>query len=161
MSEDGIQRRRSLYNDTTKEEIEQYREDDLPEELMSELADHVGDGEAKLTIGGSLGSTVHFHKAEAFVSIGVSCNNNLDDVEAVHAIVLPHLKKLLSEDLLEMSKLRDPWLDPQDRRHTKSASAPVGKAALEGESEGVVKGPPKRSSHIKLGPGAKKPTFGK
>lgn len=158
MSIDRVKRKRTLFNDHTKETIEQAKEDDLPEELMGELEQHVGDGEAQLTVSGSLGSSRQFHKAEAFVSIGVSCNNDLADIEAAHDIVLPYVKKLLAADLLEMSKLRDPWLEPKDRLHTK---APVGKAAEPAESEGVVKDPPRRSSQIKLGPGAKKPIFGK
>lgn len=162
---DKVVRRRSARNDHTNETIDQEREDDIPEELMTKLEDHVGDGGAKITIGGSLGSTRDYHKAECFVSISVSCNNDMDDVDAVHGIVLPYIHKYAEEDLEEMSKLRDPWLEPQRRLHERRTGKPPKKDAPTSlppaeREKSAVKKPPKRSSSIKTkNKGVKMPSF--
>jgi hypothetical protein len=159
---DGVKRRRFAFNDDTKELIYDEREDDIPEELMSKLSDYIGDGEGRVTASGSLGSSREYHKAEAFVSISLACNNDLDDAEAVHGLIVPYVRKLAAEDLLEMSKLRDPWLPPDLRLHGEVKTPPKkGPPTSLPPEEGSVKKPPKRrTSSVKTKKkGVKKPSF--
>ena len=112
-----VYRYRMAFNDHTKETTEEELDNDLPEELMAKVEDLYGNGEASVTVGGSLGSSREYHKAEAFVSIRMPCNSTMEDAEAVHDIVRPYVNKFAAEDLVEMSKLRDPWLPPHLRLH--------------------------------------------
>jgi hypothetical protein len=148
---DKVQRQRRFINDINGEVTEQEKRDDLPEDLMSELEKYIGDGQARLTVSGSLSSSHEYHKAEAFVSISVACNNNMNDVEAVHDIVRPCVQDLVQKDHFEMSLLRDTVLPESQRLHSDvTAMVPA--------SEGKVASPPKRSSGIKLA-GKRKPDF--
>lgn len=161
---DVVVRRRSAYNDNTRETLDQEKEDDLPEDLMAKLEDHTGDEKAAITVSGSLSSMRDFHKAEAFVSIKVTCNNDLEDIEAVHGIVLPYIHRFAQEDLDEMSKLRDPWLEPHRRMHVASVGKPPpstktkkAPTSLPVEESSPVKSPPKRTTTKNKG--VKKPSF--
>lgn len=159
---DRIYRKRSAYNDHNKETIDQERDDDVPEGLMTKLEDFIGDREASITVGGSLSSNRDFHKAEAFVSIRVACNNDLDDIDAVHDIVQPYIAKLAQHDLEEMSMLRDPWLEPHRRlhQHEVSAKAPPKKTPTSlPPEEGAKKQPPKRVIAKAKNPGVKRPSY--
>ena len=79
---------------------------------MKQIDQYVGDAQARLTVSGSLSSVKEFHKAESFVSITVTCNNNMDDIMEVHDIVKPVVHQLASEDLEEISKFRDELIAP-------------------------------------------------
>jgi hypothetical protein len=86
---------------------------------MEEIAPHVGDAGARLTVGGTLSSNVDYHKAEAFVSVTVPCNNNLEDVQKAHDIVRGFIGTLLLDDIDYMKRLRD-----SARSGVKTASPP-------------------------------------
>jgi hypothetical protein len=142
-----------MYNDRDGSTTEQDRRDEIPEELMSELEAYTGDGQARVTVSGELASNHHYHKASAFVSISVTCNNNLEDVEAVHNLVRPHVQGLVHKDHAEMSLLRDTLLPSNERKHKE----PTG---LPGEAPSEVKRPPKRTSKVSTkNKGVKKPSF--
>lgn len=104
---DCLHRQRKFHNDLDKTVLSQERQDPIPEEIMAQLEDYRGDGKAHLTVSGSVSSNHEFHKAEAFVSISVTCNNNMDDVMSVHALVQPFVKDLVRVDHEEMALLRD------------------------------------------------------
>jgi acyl-CoA reductase-like NAD-dependent aldehyde dehydrogenase len=78
-------------------------------------------------VSGSISSNHEFHKAEAFVSVSVTCNNNMDDVMNVHALVQPFVKDLVRVDHDEMSLLRDEVL-PEGKKLHAAAFEPKGKA---------------------------------
>jgi len=141
---DCVRRRRHFYNDNTGQMLEQELREEL-EDLMTDLEQHIGDGQARLTVSGELSSSKEFHKAGAFVSISVTCNNHLDDIQAVHDIVRPHVESLVKEDHDAMSDKREEILSPP-------AKSP---------GPGKTGSPPsKRSSKVVAKKGAsKKPSF--
>ena len=119
---------------------------------MSELETYVGDGMARVTVSGALSSSHHYHKAEAFVSVSVTCNNNLEDVAAVHNMLRPKVQNLVSQDHDEMSLLRDTLLPENEKKHTAPSGLPSAKK--------VAKPPAKRASKVTTGnKGVVKPNF--
>lgn len=156
---DRMQRSRKFHNDKDKTVLEQTREDEPPEELMSQLEPYVGDARARLTVSGALSSSVEYHKAEAFVSVSVSCNNDMDDVQQVHDFLRPYVQGLIDEDHREMSLIRDTVLSPQHRVHGQETSPPIQKAAPKGLPPAVSKGkvgrPPKRGGTVSPPKGAR------
>ena len=128
-----VRRHRSLYNDNDKTTLEQEQSYDIPEEIMSLLEDYQGDGLARVTVSADLGSSVSFHSAKAFVSISVTCNNDMDSIGSVHAMLRPHVQQLVHEDHGEMAILRDGLIEPQ-------------KAASASEPKALVRQPPKRGA---------------
>jgi hypothetical protein len=154
--EDRVQRRRSLYNDRDGTTNEQSRRDEIPEDWMSELETYVGDGLARVTVSGALSSSHHYHKAEAFVSVSVACNNNMEDVGAVHNLLRPKVQELVDKDHEEMSLLRDNLLPENEKKHTAPTGLPSGKPS----SSKVAKPPAKRASKVSTKkPGVVKPNF--
>ena len=153
---DRVYRMRRFHNDEDVTVLEQECQDEIPEEIMNQLESFVGDGNAHLTISGSLSSSHRFHKAESFVSVSVTCNNSLDDVQQVHDIVRPFVQSLTLQDHDEMSLLRDQILPPEDRKHPDPFEEPKGPAVAATK----VASPPQRSATIVVKPGGSvKPTF--
>lgn len=159
---DRTYRSRKYHNDIDKTVLDQTREGEPPEELMSQLEPYVGDARARLTVSGALSSNVEYHKAEAFVSVSVSCNNDMDDVQQVHDFLRPYVQGLIDEDHREMSLIRDTVLPPEHRVHGNEISPPVRKATPKGEGYSQVRPevakvgkPPRRGA--KVTPGGKKP----
>jgi hypothetical protein len=103
----------------------------IPEEYMSALEPHIGDAQAKVTVGAELGHSRDYGcKATAFVSISVTCNNHEDSIRAVHSLIHPLARKLVNEDLTRMKEDRDAHLvgvgkvSAQPRANTKAAMGP-------------------------------------
>ena len=137
---DFVQRRRSFYNDNDFTVTTEERRDGIPENLMEDLGPYVGDGKARITVSSSMSSNHEFHKAEAFVSVAVVVNNDLEDITSVHHIIKPFVDELLREDHQAVSIMRDEVLPPEKRLHgpPKGLPPPV--------SEDTVATPPKKSS---------------
>jgi len=152
--------RRSFYNDNDNTTLEQERLEEIPEEIMSQLEDHVGDGLARVTVAGDLGSSVSFHSAKAFVSVSVTCNNDLGDVEAVHDVLRPFVQKLCHSDHEEMSIIRDTILPADKRQHEAEPAVMPGRV-----SRPPKKGPAQTRTATKRGgqtvtpKGVKKPDY--
>lgn len=106
-----------LYKDSEVTEHESIQP--IPEELVEQIESCIGDGQARVTVSGTLSSNVDYHKAEAFVSISIPCNSNLEDIGKAHDIVRAFVGKLLQEDLEDMKRLRD-----QSRQGIKTSSPP-------------------------------------
>src|SRR6185369_1561802 len=88
----------------------QQQRNPLPEELMSALAPYIGDGLGKVTVGAELAHSKDYGcKAQAFVSISVTCNNTLEDATAVHDILHQNVRALVNEDLVAMIQDRDEY----------------------------------------------------
>jgi len=86
----------------------QSKQELLPEDLMGALEDYIGDGLAKVTVGGELGHSKDYGcKAQAFVSISVHCNNDAGTIEEVKNIVQEKVRSFVNEDLAEMMLDRD------------------------------------------------------
>ena len=153
---DRVYRERRFHNDEDASVVEQERQDEIPEEIMSQIEEHVGDGNAHLTVSGSLSSSHKFHKAESFVSVSVTCNNSMDDIRAVHDIVRPFVQTLTLQDHDEMSLLRDQILPPEDRKHPDVFEEPKGPTVAAAK----VATPPQRSATVVVKTGGPvKPTF--
>lgn len=102
---------------------EQSQQHPIPEETMTALEKHIGDAQAKVTVGCELGHSKEYGcKAGSFVSVSVTCNNAEDDITAVHSIIQPLARKLANEDLDQMKLDRDDHMGGP-------VSAPVGKVA--------------------------------
>lgn len=124
---------------TSKEQSQQHP---IPEDYMSALEPHIGDAQAKVTVGAELGHTKEYGcKAQAFVSISVTCNNREDSISAVHDIVHPLVRELVNGDLVKMKEDRD--------------------AHLGGVPTGKVSAPPRANSKpgAALKPGVQRPSF--
>jgi len=138
---DHVSRIRSIESKDTGETTSQDRQDEVPEETMSGIEEYIGDAQARVTVSGDLSSSHAFYGAKAFVSVSVSCNNDMGDVEAVHNILRPFVQKLCHEDHEEMSILRDTVLPPEKRLHTVDSEP---SAALPEK----VRQPPKRAGTV-------------
>lgn len=142
-----IKRSRRFSDDSDKTLTTQEREDFLPEDLMSKLEPFIGDAEGRITVSGALSSSHEFCKAEAFVSISVACNNNMDDILQVHEILKPTVQGLVFDDHLEMSHLRDNVLPPDRRLHL-DVSSPEKETRTPPKKQGA---PPKRTAKVTSG----------
>lgn len=104
------------------------RQDGLPEDVMSVLEPYVGDGKASVTVGAELASSVEFgYKAQAFVSMTATCNNNLDDMAAVAGILKTATHRLVQSDHEEIGAIRDQML-PSNRNAATAPAVAVQKA---------------------------------
>ena len=128
---------------------------------MSALEEYLGDGKAKLTVGGELAHSKEFGcKAQAFVSVSVTCNNDEETLEAVHNIIQPKVQELINQDLELMIEDRDRFLGQHQGGLT---SKPEGKVARSG-----VTAKPKLRASPKAGTKSKakgkvriKPSYGR
>lgn len=153
--EDYILRQRRFHNDSDGTVTEQECRSEIPEEVMSQLEPFVGDGNAHLTVSGALSSSQSYHKAEAFVSVSVTCNNDLDSVRQVHDLVRPFVQAMVLEDHNEMSVLRDQTLPEDKRLHSEKGPSIAAEAQTK-----VSTPPPQRSATISVRPGTPvKPSF--
>lgn len=159
---DKLYRRRHFYNDYDRTTFTQERQDEVPEEIMSQIEPLIGDGNGHITVSGALGSSHEFHKAEAFVSVSITCNNDLEDIRKVHDIMRPHIQAMILEDHNEMSLLRDQILPPEKRKHEDPFNE-KGPAIAAQSMVGAPKiaAPPPRSASVTVKTGGLKPKFGR
>lgn len=93
--------------DLVNEQLDDYAHEQIPEELMSQLAELVGDGGANITIGADLTTSIEFGcKAGAFVSVRLTCDNSMEAVEAVHDLVTPWVQSTVEKDYEKMADIR-------------------------------------------------------
>ena len=125
---------------------QQSRQQTLPEELMAALEEHIGDGLAKVTVGGELGHSKEYGcKAQSFVSISVHCNLDEATIETVKDLVQEKVRIYTNEDLAEMIVDRDGWMERDKAGATggKLARQPAAKAE---KPKGTVKPKPKSAA---------------
>jgi len=89
---------------TTREQSQQHP---IPEVYMAALEAHIGDAQAKVTVGAELSHNKDYCTAKAFVSVSATCNNSEDAINAAHNIIQPLARKLVNEDLEKMKEDRD------------------------------------------------------
>lgn len=107
----------------------QSRQEGLPEELMVTLADEIGDGLAKVTVGSELAHSKEYGcKAQAFVSISVHCNNDDSTIERVQSHLHAMTRKLAVQDLEEMITDRDRFLHDPGGRLARGGDRPATKS---------------------------------
>jgi len=83
----------------------------LPEEVMGQLDQHLGNALGKVTVGGELSHSKEYGcSAKSFVSLSVTCDSSLETCQAVHDLVQPTVRALLNEDLNMMKEDRDAHL---------------------------------------------------
>lgn len=100
--------------DEERNEEEAY--ESLPEDIVSKLDELTGDMKGRVTVGAELASSIEFGmKAGAFVSIGVTCDSNEENLEQVHEVLYPLAQRLCIEDHAAMSEVRDSMLSPTKR----------------------------------------------
>jgi hypothetical protein len=156
---DRVHRSRSFTNGDDGVVETQERRDELPEELMSQLENHIGDGLARVTVSGELSSSHEYHGAKSFVSISVSCNNDMGDVAEVHDILRPTVQDMCRADHEEMSLLRDEILPRGKKLHGgKTQSSTVSKRPPQKKAPGKQPGS-SRGYKVSVPKGVKKPTF--
>jgi hypothetical protein len=154
---DKVYQQRRFHNDHDKTVETQEQRNEIPEDIMDQIEAYLGDGNAHLTVSGSLSSSHEYHKAESFVSVSVTCNNNMDDIRKVHEVIRPFVQSLALEDHNEMSVLRDQILPPDKRKHLED---PKGPAVVAEAKPSKIAAPPQRSASIVVKPGSiSKPTF--
>lgn len=87
---------------------ESFTSDTLPEDVMSELEQHLGDGAASVTVSADVAHSKDFGcKAGVFYSVSVRCDNNMEAVQAVHDILVGHVQDTVSQDLPGAMAIRD------------------------------------------------------
>jgi hypothetical protein len=100
----------------------------LPEEIMEQLAEYVGDGLNKVTVGAELGVSDYGNKGGAWFSVSVVCDSNPEVVPHVHGILREYVQGQVEVDADEMAALRDKLCgtapDPSKRQPTQ-ATQPV------------------------------------
>lgn len=117
---------------------DQSQQHPIPEDTMETLEKYIGDAQAKVTVGAELGHNKEFGcKAQAFVSVSVTCNNAELDIGAVHAIIQPLVRKLVNEDLEAMKADRDSHI---------SAIPPPPAAPPPEATPGKVSNPPRANA---------------
>jgi hypothetical protein len=114
---DVVRRRRFMEKDKEQlieEEAINYLEETMKDSMPS-IREHLGDGGAQLTLSADLSTTENYCKAGAFCSIKVTCDNSLEALSNVHAIVLPYLKEIVAQDLAEMEAVRSSFIGEQSK----------------------------------------------
>jgi hypothetical protein len=115
----------------------QSRQTVLPEDIVAQLEQHLGDGNAKVTVGAELAHSRDFGcKAQAFVSISVTCNNCEEDIMAVHSLIHPLARKLVNEDLEAMKVDRDAHLGAVEGSGLVKKAPVVPRAAIVAKQPG-------------------------
>lgn len=120
--QDGTYRRREWKMDNKHRE--QVQHGTLPEEVLSQIAEYMGDGAAKITVGAELSHNKDYCTAKSFVSISVHCGNDEESLGAVHSIIHEMAKKLVKEDLAVMMEERNALLAPAKKPETVTAGPP-------------------------------------
>lgn len=123
---------------------QQNRHDNLPEDLMAALEDHLGDAMAKVTIGDELGHSIEYGcKAGSFVSITVHCNADEETIGKVKAILQQKVREFTNDDLKEMKEDRDRHMGktpPKSEGRVARQPAASGRAKPKGQSKDKPKG---------------------
>ena len=97
----------------------------LPEEVMAQLDEFLGNALGRVTVGGELSHSKEYGcSAKSFVSMSITCDNGLETCQAVHDIVHPTVRALLNEDLNMMKADRDQHLQNEKPQQ---AAAPEGR----------------------------------
>jgi hypothetical protein len=113
--QDGIRRRRGFSAENRlgdEKRFVQQKRTALPENLMEELSQYLGDGNAKVVVGAELTHSRDYGcKAGAFVSISVHCNADSQTIQEVHDTLMPVVHDLTRQDLAEAIKSRDDFMD--------------------------------------------------
>lgn len=125
----------------------------IPEVYMAALEAHIGDAQAKVTVGAELSHNRDYCKAQAFVSVTVTCNNKEEDISAVHNIIHPLARKLVAEDLEKMKLDRDGHIGAATPSQGKISSPPRANA----KPVEVHQFPPKGKPEAR--PGVPRPSF--
>lgn len=87
---------------------EQVRIDPLPEEWMAKLEEHLGDGNARVTVSQDLTTSEDYgNKAGAFVSVTVTCGNDEDNIRGAHVIARELVQELVAVDYKESKGMLD------------------------------------------------------
>lgn len=110
------------------QEIVGFLSEELEEGIMSKLQEHLGDGEAKVVVGADLALSDYGNKAGAFCSVSVACNNNLEDIQAVHDIIHPYVRQQVEQDLLEVEAIRARVMGGAKEAPVKTAKPATAKA---------------------------------
>ena len=74
------------------------RDQPIPEEYMTRLADFLDDGQSSVTVGGEVATNDFGNKASAYVSVRVACGTNEACIHGAHAIACEIKETLLTQD---------------------------------------------------------------
>ena len=135
----------------------------LPEEVMAQLDEFLGNALGKVTVGGELSHSKEYGcSAKSFVSMSITCDNSLETCQAVHDIVHPTVRALLNEDLDMMKADRDQHLQNEKPAASSAPVVPDGRFS-QGPPQPKKIIPRSTPNPMAAGPAAKKlppkPTF--
>jgi hypothetical protein len=133
------------------------RYDKIPEEFMERLNECLGDGQAKVTVGGDLALNDYGNKAGAFVSITVTCGNSEEELEAAHGIASEMKEDFLRHDLSQMEAMLG---EKQGGKTEKQQSAAPAKAREPAkQARPAARGPGRRPAAKPSSKAASRPSF--
>jgi hypothetical protein len=105
---------------------------EIPEEILMAAKSKRGELDGKVTVSAALADSMEFgNKAEAFVSISLSCENTVEACQELHNVIQPVVQRLVQEDLAMAAQLRDANLAARNQPGPVAAPpAPAGAPTL-------------------------------
>ncbi len=104
---DHVFRRIRVYESDGSVHEKQLRQE-IPEEILMAAKSKRGELDGKVTVSAALADSIEFgNKAEAFVSISLSCENTVEACQELHGVIQPMVHRLIQEDLAMAVQLRD------------------------------------------------------
>lgn len=84
---------------------DEWAREHVEERYMAKLDEFAGDGEASVTVSGSLAHNDYGNKAESFVSVKLPCGATMDNVLGAHGIAREIVETLVRENLGRMEQI--------------------------------------------------------
>lgn len=113
----------------------------ISEEIMDKIGQFTGQGDAKLTVGATLGSNIEYgFSAQSFVSVTIVCGSSEEDIQGSYDVVQPYVQELCMQNHDRLSETREGMLKELGKVPDKVRATKVQKA----EKKMVSSGPPKK-----------------
>jgi hypothetical protein len=81
---------------------------EIPEEILMAAKSKRGELDGKVTVSASLADSIEYgYKAEAFVSISLSCENTVEACQELHGAIQPVVHNLVRQDQAMAAQMRD------------------------------------------------------
>lgn len=82
--------------------------EEIPEEILMAAKSKRGELDGKVTVSATLADSIEYgYKAEAFVSISLSCENSVEACQALHDVIQPVVHGLVQRDQAMAAQMRD------------------------------------------------------
>jgi len=104
---DRVFRQVRVYEPDGSVHEKQLREE-IPEEILMAAKSKRGELDGKVTVSASLADSIEYgYKAEAFVSISLSCENTVEACQLLHDAIRPVVHGLVRQDQAMAAQMRD------------------------------------------------------